>query len=66
MKTVNETREGERGPIDLIREIIIHFSESKESLLAVKLLKPPASYAACHYYCIHAYLFLDSQGNARP
>ncbi|MFE9276770.1 catalase family peroxidase [Paenibacillus glucanolyticus] len=66
MKTVNETREGERGPIDLIREIITHFSESKESLLAVKLLKPPASYAACHYYCIHAYLFLDSQGNARP
>jgi catalase len=28
-------------------------------------LRPPASYAACSYYAIHAYRFLDSDGGAR-
>ncbi len=28
-------------------------------------LRPPASYAACSYYAIHAYRFLDSDGGSR-
>jgi catalase len=28
-------------------------------------LRPPASYAACSYYAIHAYRFLDSEGGSR-
>jgi catalase len=28
-------------------------------------LRPPASYATCRYYAIHAYRFLDAQGGSR-
>jgi catalase len=28
-------------------------------------LRPPTSYAACRYYAIHAYRFLDSEGGSR-
>lgn len=66
IRTVHQAQEGDLGPIDLIQEMISHFSESKESLMAVKHLKPPASYATCHYYCIHAYFLVDPQGNKRP
>lgn len=66
IRSVHQAREGKLGPIDLIKEITAHFSESKEALLAVRRLKPPASYAEAQYYCIHAYLLKDSQGNTRP
>lgn len=66
IRTAHRAQEGHLGPIDLIHEIISHFSESKESLMAVKHLKPPASYASSHYYCIHAYFFIDHHGNRRP
>lgn len=66
IRTVHQAQEGHLGPIDLMQEIISHFAESKESLMAVKHLKPPASYATSHYYCIHAYFLVDPQGNKRP
>jgi len=66
IQAVHRAQEGTLGPIDLIQEITSHFSESKESLLAVKKLMPPTSYAECHYYCIHAYFFIDHKGNKYP
>lgn len=66
IQAVHRAQEGTLGPLDLIQEIISHFSESKESLLAVKKLLPPTSYAECQYYCIHAYFFMDRDENAYP
>ncbi|WP_084783759.1 catalase family peroxidase [Paenibacillus sp. FJAT-26967] len=66
IRAAHRAQEGNLGPIDLFKEITTHFSESKESFLAIKHLKPPASYAACHYYCIHAYFLTNRQGSARP
>lgn len=59
-------RTGTLGPIELMKEIVSHFSESKEALLAVRRLKPPASYAECHYYCIHAYVLVNAAGRQQP
>ncbi|UQZ34068.1 catalase [Paenibacillus sp. PK3_47] len=66
VQSVHQARKGKLGPIDLVKEITAHFSESKEAMLAVRRLKPPASYAESHYYCIHAYFFKDHEGNSRP
>lgn len=66
IRSVHQARGGKLGPVDLIKEIAAHYSESKEALLAVKRLKPPASYAESHYYCIHAYYFRDREGITRP
>lgn len=66
IQAVHRAQEGELGPLDLFQEITTHFSESKESLLAVKHLMPPASYADCHYYCIHAYYFINRNNHAIP
>ena len=59
-------RTGTLGPIELMKEIVSHFSESKEALLAVRRLMPPASYAECHYYCIHAYVLVNAEGRQQP
>ncbi|GAB6927857.1 catalase family peroxidase [Paenibacillus sp. JCM 10914] len=66
IQAVNRAKQGEMGPIDLIAEIIEHFAESKESLMAVRHLKPPASYVTSQYFCIHAYHWIDSIGSSRP
>jgi catalase len=66
IRTVHRAQTGTLGAIDLIKEIMTHFSESRESLLAVRRLKPPASYAETRYYCIHAYLVADAEGRVRP
>ncbi|WP_150269914.1 catalase [Paenibacillus tepidiphilus] len=63
---VHRARSGNLGPIDLVKEVISHFSESRESLMAAKRLKPPASYAESHYFCIHAYYLVDAAGQSRP
>ena len=64
--TVHRLQSGTLGPLELIKEIMAHFSESRTSLLAVKRLKPPASYAESQYFCIHAYLFTDREGKVQP
>jgi catalase len=66
LSSVHKARAGNLGPLELIKEVTTHFSESKASLLAVKKLQPPASYAESHYYCIHTYFFVDAEGNKRP
>ncbi|AIQ49957.1 hypothetical protein R70723_31815 [Paenibacillus sp. FSL R7-0273] len=66
VRTAHKAREGNLGPLELIKEITAHFSESKESLLSLNRLKPPASYAESRYYCIHAYHFIDPEGIRRP
>jgi catalase len=66
ISSVHKARTGNLGPLELIHEITTHFSESKASLLAVKKLQPPASYAESHYYCIHTYFFVDAAGTRRP
>ncbi|MCR8658649.1 catalase family peroxidase [Paenibacillus endoradicis] len=66
IRAVHRAQEGTLGPLDLLQEITSHFSESKESLLAVKKLMPPSSYAECQYYCIHVYFFNDREGNSYP
>lgn len=63
---VHRAQDGLLGPIDLIQEITTHLSESKESLLAIKKLMPPASYAECNYYCIHTYFLNDKKGDKYP
>lgn len=66
VRTAHKAREGNLGPLELIKEITTHFSESKESFLSLNKLKPPASYAESHYYCIHVYIFVDAQGKKHP
>ncbi|WNS42386.1 catalase family peroxidase [Paenibacillus sp. MMS20-IR301] len=66
IRTLHRAQAGTLGTLGMIKEIMTHFSESKSSLLAVKQLKPPASYAESHYYCIHVYLLEDSAGRVRP
>lgn len=66
VRTAYKAQEGNLGPLELIKEITTHFSESKESFLSLNKLKPPASYAELHYYCIHAYFFVDTEGRKRP
>lgn len=66
VRTAHKAQEGSLGPLELIKEITTHFSESKESFLSLNKLKPPASYAELHYYCIHAYLLVDAEGRRRP
>ncbi|WP_246313306.1 catalase [Paenibacillus foliorum] len=66
IRAAHRVQEGSVQLWDLITEISAHFAESKESLLAVKNLKPPASYGESRYYCIHAYFFTDREDNAHP
>lgn len=66
VRTAHRAQAGTLGTLELIKEITVHFSESKTSLLAVKRLKPPASYAESHYYCIHAYYMVNSEGRQQP
>ncbi|WP_340026405.1 catalase family peroxidase [Paenibacillus sp. FSL K6-1096] len=66
VRTVHRLREGTLGPLKLMKEIASHFSESKGALRAVKRLKPPASYAECPYYCIHAYILVNAEGKQQP
>ncbi|WP_042196589.1 catalase [Paenibacillus camerounensis] len=66
IRTAHKAREGNLGPLELIKEITTHFSESRESFLSLNRLKPPASYAEARYYCIHAYYFIDPEGIRRP
>lgn len=42
--------------------IIEHFSESKQALLEVGKLKPPASFGTAVYYSIHAFYFVNGNG----
>lgn len=66
VRTAHKAQEGNLGPLELMKEITTHFSESKESFLSLNKLKPPASYAELQYYCIHAYFFVDTEGRKRP
>lgn len=66
IQMAHRLRTGTLGPIELMKEIVSHFSESKEALLAVRRLKPPASYAECHYHCIHAYVLVNAEGRQQP
>ncbi|MBW4084477.1 catalase family peroxidase [Paenibacillus sp. S150] len=66
LRAAHKAQEGRLGPLELIKEITTHFSESRESLFAIKALKPPASYAESRYYCIHAYYFADPEGALWP
>ncbi|MBP2110262.1 catalase family peroxidase [Paenibacillus silagei] len=66
IQTAHRLRTGTLGPIELMKEIVSHFSESKDALLAVRRLKPPASYAECHYHCIHAYVLVNAEGRQQP
>ncbi|NQX46419.1 catalase family peroxidase [Paenibacillus tritici] len=66
VRTAHRLRTGTLGPLELMKEIVSHFTESKESLLAVKRLKPPASYAESQYFCIHAYVLVNAEGRKQP
>ncbi|CAH1220329.1 Catalase-related peroxidase [Paenibacillus auburnensis] len=66
VRFVHRARAGNLGPLELIKEISAHFTESKSSFLALKKLQPPASYAESRYYCIHTYFLVDAEGNKRP
>lgn len=66
VRSAHKAQAGNLGILELIKEISSHFSESRESFMALKRLKPPASYAESRYYCIHAYYFIDSEGISRP
>ncbi|MCQ4087931.1 catalase [Saccharibacillus sp. JS10] len=66
LTTLNRTKAGKMPKSEAIRRFARHFGESRQSLLAVKRLKPPASYATNLYYCVHAYILVDAEGRRRP
>ncbi|MDO3409925.1 catalase family peroxidase [Saccharibacillus sp. CPCC 101409] len=66
LTTLNRTRAGRMSKSEALKNFARHFGESRQSLLALKRLKPPVSYAANLYYCIHAYLLVDDEGRRRP
>ncbi len=66
VRAVHKARAGHLSMLDIFKEVAEHFSESKESLLAVKRLLPPASYATNRYYAIHAYYLAGPDGSTRP
>lgn len=66
IRSAHQAQESKLGVLELLKEITTHFAESRESLMAVTHLKPPASYAESRYYCIHAYFFIDPEGTSRP
>ncbi|OWR31874.1 catalase [Saccharibacillus sp. O23] len=66
LTTLNRTKAGRMPKTEALRRFARHFGESRQSLLALKRLKPPASYATNLYYCIHAYFLVDEEGRRRP
>ncbi|CAM3369197.1 MULTISPECIES: catalase family peroxidase [Saccharibacillus] len=66
LTTLNRTKAGKMPKAEALRRFARHFGESRQSLLALKRLKPPASYATNLYYCIHVYILVDSEGRRRP
>lgn len=66
LTTLNRTKAGKMPKAEALRRFARHFGESRQSLLALKRLKPPASYATNLYYCIHVYMLVDSEGRRRP
>ncbi|GGN94374.1 catalase family peroxidase [Saccharibacillus kuerlensis] len=66
LTTLNRTKTGRMPKSEALRRFARHFGESRQSLLALKRLKPPASYATNLYYCIHVYFLVDEEGRRRP
>lgn len=66
LTTLNRTKAGKMPKAEALRRFARHFGESRQSLLALKRLKPPASYATNLYYCIHVYMLVDEEGRRRP
>ncbi|KAA9005835.1 catalase family peroxidase [Paenibacillus spiritus] len=66
VKAAHHAREKLTGKLELLKELAVHFTEAKESALAIHRLKPPASYGTCRYFAIHAYFLVDAGGNRRP
>lgn len=66
VRAVHKAKAGNLSMLDIFKEVAEHFSESKQSLLAVRRLLPPASYAANRYYTIHAYYAVGPDGHKRP
>ncbi|MFS0722274.1 catalase family peroxidase [Paenibacillus sp. 1P07SE] len=66
VRAVHKGRAGHLSMLDIFKEVAEHFSESKQSLLAVKRLLPPSSYATNRYYTIHVYYLIAPDGSSRP
>lgn len=66
LTTLNRTKAGKMPKSEALRHFARHFGESRQSLLALKRLKPPVSYATNLYYCIHVYILVDAEGRRRP
>ncbi|WP_128658869.1 catalase family peroxidase [Paenibacillus sp. 598K] len=66
VRAVNEAQAGQLSVLDMFKEAAEHFSESKRSLLEIKRLLPPASYATNRYFTIHVFYLVDADGRRRP
>jgi len=66
LREVNRLKRGGIGAILAAKELSEHFPEFKSSMAHLKKLRPPASYACCRYYAIHAFLLVDEAGRRRP
>lgn len=66
LREVNRLKRGGIGAIAAAKELAEHFPQFKGSMAHLKKLLPPASYACCRYYAIHAFLLVDEAGRRRP
>ncbi|WP_271751425.1 catalase family peroxidase [Cohnella sp. JJ-181] len=66
IKEANRLKGGGIGAIAAAAELATHFPEARHAFMHVGKLRPPASYATCRYYAIHAFLLVDEAGVRRP
>ncbi|OWA35925.1 catalase [Saccharibacillus sp. O16] len=66
LATLKQAKNGQLPKSEALRRFALYFDESRQGFLALHRLKPPASYATCLYYCVHAYYLVDEQGCRRP
>lgn len=66
IKEANRLKGGGIEAIAAAAELALHFPETRHAMAHVGKLRPPASYATCRYYAIHAFMLVDEEGNRRP
>lgn len=66
IRELNRFKDGGLDAVPAALALAKHFPEVKASLLASGKLLPPASYAGCRFYAIHAFHLADASGRRRP
>ncbi|MDG0809638.1 catalase [Cohnella rhizosphaerae] len=66
IKEANRLKGGGFEAIAAAAELAAHFPEARHAMAHIGKLRPPASYGACRYYAIHAFMLVDAAGKRRP